>query len=431
MRKLSLWVYLTLLVLLFNACKKDDDGDVIPNPEVPTLITITAEDFATTIDENPEAGFVLGTISAVASDESELIYSLSDQSVAGALAIDSKEGTLTVLKPYAFDFETNPTITANFIAQNGTEVAIARITITLNDVFESSGDRPFITMWETTNTDEIVVIQVQEGALTYDYTVDWGDGTTTTETGHAVHTYAEAGTHQVSISGTFPAIALGFYSHDENDPLKLKSIEQWGDIAWESMYQAFDRCENMELLATDVPNLTNVSSLENMFSNVTSLNADLSTWDVSNITDMSNMFTNVSSLEVNISTWNVSNVTDMRAMFSDIGFIDVDLSTWNVSSVTDMFSMFSHSSFNGNISSWNVSNVEDMAFMFNESSFNGNISSWEVSKVESMFRMFEDATTFNQNISGWNVNNVTNCSEFSLNAPLTSSNKPTFTSCTP
>jgi hypothetical protein len=41
------------------------------------------------------------------------------------------------------------------------------------------------------------------------------------------------------------------------------------------------------------------------------------------------------------------------------------------------------------------------------------------------------AATFNQNLSSWSVANVTDCTDFFDGAPLTESNTPNFTNCTP
>ena len=48
-----------------------------------------------------------------------------------------------------------------------------------------------------------------------------------------------------------------------------------------------------------------------------------------------------------------------------------------------------------------------------------------------MTGMFENATAFNQDISNWNVDNVYNCTNFSVNSPLTEANTPNFTNCDP
>jgi hypothetical protein len=71
----------------------------------------------------------------------------------------------------------------------------------------------FVTTWKTdnpgaSNDDQITIPTTGAG---YNYSVDWGDGnTTTSETGDATHTYASAGTYIVKITGTFPRIYFNY-----------------------------------------------------------------------------------------------------------------------------------------------------------------------------------------------------------------------------
>jgi len=140
----------------------------------------------------------------------------------------------------------------------------------------------FITTWETTTADETITIPT-EGAG-YNYSVDWGDGTVQTGfTGHASHQYASPDLYTVKISGDFPRI----YFNNSGDRRKIKTIEQWGNIAWESMAEAFEGCGNLIINATDAPNLSGVTSLEGMFRHTSlSTATGINTWDVSTITNM-------------------------------------------------------------------------------------------------------------------------------------------------
>lgn len=133
MRKIKFLIVLVSLALLFQACNNKNE----PTPAA-APITVTANNFTGSIDENPDNAAVIGTVSARASDGSSLTYTLSNQNVAGALAIDASTGELTVADASAFDFETNPSITATYTASSGTEEANASITITVNDVFEDA-----------------------------------------------------------------------------------------------------------------------------------------------------------------------------------------------------------------------------------------------------------------------------------------------------
>ena len=58
----------------------------------------------------------------------------------------------------------------------------------------------------------------------------------------------------------------------------LLKVEQWGTTQWDTMYHAFSGCENMDVTATDVPDLSTCQYLSGMFSGCTSLvNANNST----------------------------------------------------------------------------------------------------------------------------------------------------------
>ncbi|NKI30809.1 BspA family leucine-rich repeat surface protein [Croceivirga thetidis] len=302
----------------------------------------------------------------------------------------------------------------------------------------------FVTTWKTDNegssNDNQITIPTHPD-VTYNYEVDWGDGTTNTiVTGNITHTYAAPGTYQVSITGDFPHIYFG--GLDEGK--KLISIDQWGGIEWQSMFSAFWYCENLDVLANDVPNLSGVQNMVNMFTGCTSLvgNSAMGTWQVGTVTDMSSLFSGTSNFNIDISNWNVSNVQAMPAMFSGSAF-NQDISAWNVSKVQNMLGMFSATqNFNIDISGWDVSSVSDMSYMFsfatgfdqplntwntsavlnmeamfkNAPNFNRELNSWNVSKVENMKEMFSGASSFNNNISQWNVGAVLNMENMFRNA---------------
>lgn len=96
-------------------------------------ILLTASGISITIDENPTSGQVLGSVIGT-TNRGNIVFSLSNQSPTGAMAIDASSGQLTVADVDAFDFESNATVTAtgNVTVDGVTESAI--ITISLNDV---------------------------------------------------------------------------------------------------------------------------------------------------------------------------------------------------------------------------------------------------------------------------------------------------------
>ncbi|MBC6426289.1 MAG: DUF285 domain-containing protein, partial [Ekhidna sp.] len=103
----------------------------------------------------------------------------------------------------------------------------------------------------------------------------------------------------------------------------------------------------------------------------------------------------------------LSNVTDMKDMFVNADFTG-DLSEWDVSSVTNMNIMFYQSSFNGDLSKWDVSSVTNAGGMFNQSSFNQDISKWDISSVTNMNSMFLDNSSmssenYDKLLIGWST----------------------------
>jgi surface protein len=205
--------------------------------------------------------------------------------------------------------------------------------------------------------------------------------------------------------------------NDGGDKAKIADIKQWGDVAWGSFELAFYGCSNMLVTATDVPNLSNVNSMDTMFTNASSANPDTSNWDVSNVTSMNSMFLNASSANPDTSNWDVSNVTSMQFMFRSASSANPDTSNWDVSSVTNMQFMFLNaSSANPDTSNWDVSNVTSMSNMFQgASSANPDTSNWDVSSVTNMALMFFGASSANPDTSNWDVSSVTNMRVMFLN----------------
>ena len=305
----------------------------------------------------------------------------------------------------------------------------------------------FITVWKTTAAGESITIPTFTGE-TYNYTVDWGDGSTTDsgQTGAATHTYATAGSYDVSITGTFPRI----YFNATGDKTKILEVKQWGNQAWTSMEKAFSGCSKLNITATDVPDLTNLSSMRNMFNNalletankigewdtstVTDMgwmfvgtrafNQDISSWNTSMVTTMEAMFVGASNFNQDIGSWNTSRVSTMEAMFDSAAAFNQDISRWDTGAVNDMANMFSYTStFNQNISSWNTSAVTDMGYMFDSAAaFNQDISSWDTSAVNDMANMFSYASTFNQDLSNWDISAATNMSGIFNGVTLSTAN---------
>ncbi len=316
---------------------------------------------------------------------------------------------------------------------------------TLNSMYSwtFTGDaplcRPFISTWETSTSNETITIPTSS-YHSYSYTVNWGDGHIDTYSDDATHAYSSPGIHTVEITGNFPT--MNFFANSSNSD-KILTIEQWGDISWESMNWAFYGCSNLTSNATDAPNLSDVTSAVKMFFGASNFNGDINSWDVGNIKNMREMFYGASSFNQNLDSWNVSEVEDMTDMFRDATAFNGDISSWDVSGTTKMSYMFFNAiSFDQDLGNWDVSEVTTMAYMFNHaeafdqdvgnwdvgnvkqmqgmfsnaSSFNQDIGSWDVSGVNTMQSMFSNAQVFNQDIGGWSVGNINNMQSMFRNA---------------
>lgn len=265
----------------------------------------------------------------------------------------------------------------------------------------------FITTWETTTNDESITIPTT--GTGYNYDVDWDNDGTFDDlgvSGDITHIYPLAGVHTVLIRGAFPRIIMP----NAPIPAKLLSVEQWGNIAWNSMEEAFSSCPNLVINAIDAPDLSNVSNMNQMFANATSLNQSINHWDTSNVTEMNFTFLNTSSFNQPLNNWDVSNVVFMLGMFLDASAFNQNLDSWEVGNNTVFSNMFQDAvSFNQDLNGWDVSSASNMRYMFRGATvFNGDISGWNVSDVETMEGMFINAINFNQDISGWDVSSVTN-----------------------
>lgn len=286
----------------------------------------------------------------------------------------------------------------------------------------------FITTWKVSGDSDgrTVKIPVYKSSLanmigyaTYNYTIDWGDGSPIEAQSSYVspsHTYANDGEYEIKIEGDFPGMTFGVHPlhpnssiyassafADNNDTAvqsmakKIRSIKQWGKIKWRSMYSMFHHAENMVGEYTDSPDTSNVKSMERMFHGAKKFNSPLNI-DTRSVTNMEGMFRAAESFNQPLN-FDTQNVTNMDAMFewaesfnSPINFSD----TSKVSSMRQMFT--SATSFNQPLN-FDTQNVESMHMMFGSAtSFNQPVN-FNTSNVRDMYSMFGGATSFNQPIN--------------------------------
>lgn len=309
---------------------------------------------------------------------------------------------------------------------------------------KSRGSRTFISTWNTNNTltGSSTSTQVKlplESTGTYNFTVDWGDGSAleniTTAAG-GIHTYGAAGTYTISITGTIRGFSFGSTVNptNTNERLKILSISKWGPLRLGNSGGYFASCTNITLnTITDILNLTGTTTLASMFFGCTLITTvgRMNEWNLSNVTNLASMFgvsgsgtTGVGLFNQDIGAWNVSNVTSFADMFRFTALFNNggsdSIKNWNMSSAVSLSGMFSRAnSFNQPIANWErstpgntstLANVTTMSDMFSSGnrtfSFNQPIGNWNVSKVTSMSAMFY-RSPFNQDIGSWNVSKVT------------------------
>lgn len=287
-------------------------------------------------------------------------------------------------------------------------------------------------------TDREFKIPIVGGTRPYNYTVDCNnDGVleATGQTGNYTCSYAAPGIYKVRIGGEFPRFRFNIAKEE----LKLVSVDQWGTMQWERLSDGFRGAKNMDLLATDVPDLTRATSLNGLFFDAESLKGEGANWNwntatitdmgsvfggaklfnqplpwnTSNVTTMSFIFGRASAFNQPLNHWDVSKVQNGLAMFQLATSFNQPLNNWQTGAMTDVGSMFQNArAFNQPLDSWNMSNVTNMANMFQSArAFNQPLNSWQVGKVTNMADMFQGADSFNQPLDSWDVSKVTNMSE--------------------
>jgi surface protein len=251
----------------------------------------------------------------------------------------------------------------------------------------------------------------------YNATIEWGDGTTSliTSTGDSdlTHVYSTPGIYTVKILGSFPYIRF----NSGGDRLKMMSINQWGTNKWLSMQYAYSKCSNLEVYATDKPDLslcTNMSAAFFQCSSLTSI--DLSNCITSTTTVIGGLFAYCTSLTtVNLSGNDVSSVTTFGGMFTSCNSLTtIDLTGFNVSSVcTSLPGFTSCSSLTSlDVSGWDTTGVSVYGGIFQGMGYCDivGIDTWNVENVTNfgnfMYGSSISTIEYDKILVAWNNQNL-------------------------
>lgn len=282
----------------------------------------------------------------------------------------------------------------------------------------------FISKWKTTSANEVITLPLNVSG-TYNFTVDWGDGspleTHTTDT--VTHTYVTPGEYVVKIDGTMTH--WGFFGTGDKD--KIIEVLSFGDMGWTNLIGAFQGCTQLTSFAGG--DVSGVTAMSYFFDGATALvSVDLSSWDTSGVTTFSKFFQNASSLtSVDLSMLDTSAATDLVSMFQGTSFTSLDLSTFNTSSVITMGSMFRNMTAltDLDLTGWDTSAVTNMTNMFDGATAmrDLDLSDLDVSAVTSMNSIFAnmsnldflDVDTWNISLSGGSTGVFTNTPNVMVN----------------
>ena len=173
---------------------------------------------------------------------------------------------------------------------------------------------PFITTWNMTSGVFTLLTQTD----TYNATIDWGDGTSSTHTtGSPTHTYANAGQYQIKITGSYAGLRI---NNDASQKDKLIAINAWGNVGFTSFERAFYLCSKLVSLPTgSITGAENVTSFNRCFFQCTSLTTIPNglfryTVNVANFRECFGYCTSLATIPLDLFRYNV-NVTSFEFCF--------------------------------------------------------------------------------------------------------------------
>ena len=223
-------------------------------------------------------------------------------------------------------------------------------------------------------------------------------------------------TYTFTFDGTYNQITYNSSQGSINLAPCLRSVDHIGsNTQVTNMGYAFAQSPNLLSVPENVP--STVTNMQSMFAGDSKLNdPNISKWNVSNVSSMNSMFSGATLFNQSLNSWDVSKVSDMAGMLGGTSF-NQPLNNWVTSNLVFANGMFSGAtSFNQPLSTFNMSKVVKAQYMFSgATSFNQDISKWDVGKMVDVSYMFQNDTGFNQDLSKWNTVSVTSGGNFAPN----------------
>ena len=209
---------------------------------------------------------------------------------------------------------------------------------TTGQVFSSQ----FIAKWDTTQpgsaNDTVVLPLVADGS--YNFYIDWGDGNRDTITGYnqpeVTHQYSDTGIYTIRVVSND---MIGWQFNDSGDDDKLTEVISWGPLRFVSDdTNLFKGCSNLTLSTTsDPPFNADAAGMFQDCSSLTGTGGNILNWDMSAVTGMNFMLAGCTSLDPDLSNWDVSSIENAEGFMSGAGLsmsnYDRILSGWSSQSV--------------------------------------------------------------------------------------------------
>jgi len=248
--------------------------------------------------------------------------------------------------------------------------------------------------------------------VTGGYTVDWGDGTSTTHTSAATAqknyvfgdlsagTLSSRGYRQAvitvtptTVGATFSAVNLD-RRNSASSASTAATTNTWLDIAVSApnastvafststsggTTASMQLCEQINIVAH------NVTNMSNMFVDFRKLQS-VSISNTASVTQMQSMFSNCSSLRL-VPLFNTALVTNMSNMFQYCSSLQT-VPLFNTALVTNMSTMFQYCSSLQTVPLFNTASVTNMTSMFNGCNSLQTVPLFNTASVTNMFNMF-------------------------------------------